>query len=204
MPRRPGPQPATPTASGPMIHQQPFSPQHSQRGGPKSTVSKAFSCSFCRWLRSVIFSTVPVMVVLVTASLLKQRGGTQFPATKTRRVTGRITHLLQEHFHVLVIGDSSPLHSRTQSPYQWFSTGSKEGHITFTENVPLSAHVHHLQRMLLSEDYPSVTIPTPNCKFSVVFLLPGIIHYTPVPILPPFVNAFSCPTQLQTPCHMTQ
>lgn len=40
-----------------------------QRGGPKSTVSRAFSCSFCRWLRSVIFRTLPIMVALFTASL---------------------------------------------------------------------------------------------------------------------------------------
>lgn len=40
-----------------------------QRGGPKSTVSRAFSCSFCRWLRSVIFRTVPVMVALFIANL---------------------------------------------------------------------------------------------------------------------------------------
>lgn len=42
---------------------------HSRRGGPKSTVSRAFSCSFCRWLLSVIFRSVPVMVALVMASL---------------------------------------------------------------------------------------------------------------------------------------
>lgn len=42
---------------------------YSHRGGPKSTVSRALSCSFCRWLRSVIFSTVPIMVALFTASL---------------------------------------------------------------------------------------------------------------------------------------
>lgn len=40
-----------------------------QRGGPKSTVSRAFSCSFCLWLLSVIFRTVPIMVALFTASL---------------------------------------------------------------------------------------------------------------------------------------
>lgn len=62
------------------------SPQDSQRGGPKSTVSRAFSCSFCRWLRSVIFNTVPVMVVLVTASLWGQTARAQFPAGKAGRI----------------------------------------------------------------------------------------------------------------------
>ena len=32
-------------------------------------MSRALSCSFCRWLRSVILSTVPIMVTLFTASL---------------------------------------------------------------------------------------------------------------------------------------
>ena len=73
-------------ALGSMAHQQPSLCPDSQRGGPKSTVSRAFSCSFCRWLRSVIFNTVPVMVVLVTASLWGQTVGAQFPAGKAERI----------------------------------------------------------------------------------------------------------------------
>lgn len=47
---------------------------YSQRGGPNSTVSRAFSCSFCLWLRSVIFNTVPIMVALLIASLQGRKG----------------------------------------------------------------------------------------------------------------------------------
>lgn len=55
---------------------------YSHRGGPKSTVSRALSCSFCRWLRSVILSTVPIMVALFTASL-HNRGKTRAVGTST-------------------------------------------------------------------------------------------------------------------------
>lgn len=108
--------PATPTALGSIAYQQPFSPHDSQRGGPKSTVSRAFSCSFCRWLRSVIFSTVPVMVVLVTASLLRQRVGAQVSCQQSQEGSwlnyppppGTLPWLW-------ALGDCSPLHSRTQN-----------------------------------------------------------------------------------------
>lgn len=40
-------------------------------------MSSAFSCSFCRWLRSVIFSSVPVMVAFVMANLREEKDVTR-------------------------------------------------------------------------------------------------------------------------------